>query len=250
MAYGPVWHRTVAVRLRRVVLSRGMRRLLIVTGLVVAGWLLGGLAPHAAHADTAPVLSGGEAPRLRGVVRDMAAAVSEHVGKVGAVARPRPPAADEPPVEIPPVGEATSSPEADKTVGAEPSRRPVSAPERAREGRAGTAARSAAPKTKRKADAVRGIRGMPRDGAARPGTEIRRAVIPADPAPSAPLPDYEGGMLSGTAVPVPSGGGALGGHLGRWSWPAPPSHWAPLRAPRSIPVAVRTAVDESFFSPD
>jgi len=249
VAYGPVWQRTVAVRLRRVVLSRGMRRLLVVTGLVVAGWLLGGLAPHAAHADTAPVLSGGEAPRLRGAVRDMAAAVSEHVRKASAVAKPRPPVADEPPVEIPPAGDTASPPELGKTIEVEPPR-PVSAPERASTGRTETAARSAAPKAKRKAGVVRGVKVAPRGGAVRPSAEIRRAADPADPAPSAPVPDHEGGTLSGTAGPVPSGGGALGGHLGRWSWPAPPSHWAPLRAPRSIPVAVRTAVDESFFSPD
>ncbi|GAA4077901.1 hypothetical protein [Actinomadura miaoliensis] len=246
MTYDPVWQRTVAVRLRRVVLSRGMRRLLVVTGLMVAGWLLGGLASHAAHADTTPVLSGGEAPRLRGVVRDVAAAVSEHAGKAGdAVAKPRPPVADEPPVKILPVGDTTSPARPGKAIGDETSRPvPVGA------GRAETTAHPAAQKAKRRASVVRGMRVGPRDGAARPGAEIRRSTVPVEPAPSAPVHDHEVGTLSGTAGPVLPGGGAPGGHLGRWSWPAPPSDWAPLRAPRSIPVAVRTAVDEPFFSPD
>ncbi|MFD0538323.1 hypothetical protein ACFQY7_36005 [Actinomadura luteofluorescens] len=50
MAGGAVWVRTVSVLLRRAAGGRSLRRLLVLGGLLIAGWLLGGAA-QTAHAD-------------------------------------------------------------------------------------------------------------------------------------------------------------------------------------------------------
>lgn len=60
MAPGPAWMRTVAVPLRRVMFCRTVRRLLVLGGLLVAGWLLGGAGQ--AHAAGTPD-PGAAAPR-------------------------------------------------------------------------------------------------------------------------------------------------------------------------------------------
>lgn len=254
MAYDPVRLRTVAASLRRVALSRGLRRLVVVTGLAVAGWLLGGLASQAAHADTAPVPSDGEAGRrLHDVVRGVAAAFSGKAGNT--VERSQPPS-----VETPISGESGGDADARPDDAAASPRRPategarrVSAPKPVRAERAEAKPRPAAQPRKRRAS-VLPAQVVTRDGAVRGEAHAETPrPAPAAPAPApaapAPMPDQQVGTLAGGTGPVLPGGG-LGGHLTRWSWQAPPRLWAPVRAPRSIPVAVRTAVDEPSFSPD
>jgi hypothetical protein len=77
VAREPMWIRTVTVRLRRVVLAGGRdpiaRRLLVVAGVAVAGWLLGGAG--SAHADTSAARPAvGTPPAVLGTVSDIAAA--------------------------------------------------------------------------------------------------------------------------------------------------------------------------------
>ncbi|WP_433464989.1 hypothetical protein [Spirillospora sp. CA-128828] len=215
--------RTVPVRLSRV----AVRRLLVLGGLLVAGWLLG-CAGHSAHADEVPPV-----PRPAGVVAKTpllkAAVTTVHerepvrrvVRAVAQKAKPGPHVRDASPPKpaVPPAqvaGHEVAPPSPRGIPAAKIHRRPVrpvvSAVSRARTS-IGHGARHA--------------------------VRHHRAPLPA--------PERPGTHSAAGAVVVP---GATAGIpvTGTWA-PAPPRAARP-RVSGALPPAVRTAADEPSFAPD
>jgi hypothetical protein len=225
----------IAALLRR----PGVRRLLVVAGVLAAGWLLGGATAQAAHADTPPPDNGvvgvvEQAP----VIGDAIRASKQVTGAVPHVNLPALPVAG-PLGNVPSVpGDAPSAP------------RPADRP-----------AAPATPSVTHTAhgSATRGERGHGMVAAARGATTrpTKARHVPAHtrsttgkhtaPDGSNPAPAPAGTGMPGTSpLPFDGFGGPLARHFGlRPRTPALPAH-----APCVLPPVVRTAADEPSFAPD
>lgn len=255
MAHGLARARTVFVRSLRVVAARpAVRRLLVICGLVVAGWLLGGLA-GTAHADVSPPCS-----TLGGAVRETGE------GALRAVAP------DAPPAELPEAGSVT--PDAWPADDTAPPRLGDLLPERLPEvvNPPGEQERTEPDRSERTVPAGPGDISTPRghergadDGhTARTGSYEPHAAkasagghrSDAD-RPSHIQPDEDGPVPPmGGDWPLPAAGsafagagGLLGGYLGHSGRTELPQAVPSPRPAVDAPV-VRTAVDEPSFSPD
>lgn len=237
-------------RLRRAVCGRALRRVLVIVGLAVAGWLVGGAAQ--ASADEAPPAPGGQVVPVLNAVRAGAAEATK-VASAPAVAKvPRvveqlgegtapkivPPRID--PGEAggkivtPPPSSSSSGRRSDNGVSWIRTRSAERAPDRA-EGR-----------TVRKAAAV-GERVVPRGFAKKADhTHGKRTV--QRPVSKVPAPPSQGGNAGSVAGPVVFGG--VGGLPGRQAWEPVRHASVLLRASSALPPAVRTAADEPTFAPD
>ncbi|WP_030170196.1 hypothetical protein [Spirillospora albida] len=224
MAHDEARMRAVSVRLRHVVAGRSVRRLLVLAGLVVAGWLIGCLT-QSAHADELPsVPDSGLVTRLDQITRD---------APVPAIA-PRPePEAVRAPLRVVPHPPRAQAPETVRTVTAD----------------APAVRRKAAQRPVRARDRHIEIENRTEAGRQRPAT----AQVPEPvrhhghdtPAPL-PAPASDGSSSAVTLAP-------FGGPIGL----PDDQPWA-LRRPRASSVrlvgvqapAVRTAADEPSFAPD
>ncbi|MFB4303236.1 hypothetical protein [Actinomadura sp. NTSP31] len=226
--------RTVSVRLRRVATGRIVRRLLVLAGLLVAGWILGGMAQQASAAELpAPPEAVADAPVLGKVLPAPHAPIRSVVGAVGHQA---PPVRAVTPVR--PVPPATSAKPAGAAKAAPPAERPA-APRKAH-GAPRHVHGSAVPERRShtRAHAV---------SRPRPASHARHhRAIERHPAPfRAP---GESGTHSATCGGVPIGAAAGLPTVFPWT-PVPPR----VRVPRVfgvVPPAVRTAADEPSFAPD
>ncbi|WP_067481248.1 hypothetical protein [Actinomadura hibisca] len=255
MAFDSALTRAVSALLCRVAASRAVRRLLVVLGLLAAGWLLGGAAQaHAdgpSPADAARVVT--DAPVLGDAVR-VAQTATDHAHRAPRPALPVRAIADEvvknrrpvtptvPPVAVP----------------AAPSARHV---ERAVP-QAQAADKVQAPAVRKAAD----VSWTPRRPAKKAGPAERAHVRKAQhskrhAAPEAadqvgnarslapPLP-----VLAEAGSVLPASGLILIGGIGaaptRRPWALNRPRGVLLRAPGAVPPAVRTAADEPSFAPD
>ncbi|MFD0685936.1 hypothetical protein [Actinomadura fibrosa] len=223
---------TIVVPLRRVATGRMLYRLLVLAGLVVAGWLLGGAhASQAARADELPrplEVVTKASPVLDGAVREAVTParpipdVVEHVAKKAAPVRNEVP----PPVPVPPrVGRPAAAVVA-KTAAAHARPRHVQEHRRA-ERAVARRYKAPVPHSAEHRVAVRGVQHRPA------------------PLPAAPAQDDQHSTAAGLVV---SGGPA--------GLPCVLS-WAPSRPQGSLPrvpgvesPVVRTAADEPSFAPD
>ncbi|MEV4005399.1 hypothetical protein [Actinomadura sp. NPDC049753] len=236
MAGGAVRVGAVSALLRRAAAGRSVRRLLVLGGLLIAGWLLG-CAAQVAHADEPP-----PAP-VTGVVEK-----TPLLGDAVQTVRERRPVREAPgvaaPVEI--VGVVAPEPREEKAAHDVPPPRPEVRvePPAEREPRPVVTEVAAAPETHRKpsAPAVSSL-SRTRPGA---GHAARHVAVRHHPAPS-PVPEkpgthsVTGGVIaSGVAAGFPAAG-----------TPAPAPRRASLRPVfGAVPPAVRTAADEPSFAPD
>lgn len=215
----------VIARPRRVSAGRAVRRLLVLGGLLIAGWLLG-CAAQSAHADEGPAAPA-EVVAKTPVLGDAVTAVHQREpvrGVVRAVAKKAP---REVPVQQVVLPEASNDP---VTVRETP---PAAA--------AGEVSQAQRPARELDAHRVSSV-SVDRTAVAheaRHAVQQHRAPMPA--------PDHpDGGSTVGGVVT-----GALTAGLpdvGTWA-PAPPRAALP-RASCAMPPAVRTAADEPSFAPD
>ncbi|MEU6751312.1 hypothetical protein ABZ914_34295 [Spirillospora sp. NPDC046719] len=246
----------VPVLLRRAVTGRIVRRLLVLAGLLIAGWLLGGMAQHAtARAAELP------APPVRPVPSVPAAPAGEAVPATSATA-----VAD----GAPALGGVLKAPRTPlpSVAGAVKHRTPVQAlapvdPLKPAPERSARAAKAAAPAER--AAGPRKAHGAPRR-TARSAVAVHRSpgrsqavsgtrqashsrhhrAIERHPAPfQAP---GQSGTHSATCGSVPIGAAAGLPTFLPWA-PVPPRACVP-RLFGAVPPAVRTAADEPSFAPD
>lgn len=235
MAGGAVWVGAVPVLLRRAAVGRSLRRLLVLGGLLIAGWLLG-CAAQTAHADEPP-----PAP-VKGVVEkapllgDAVQTVREH--------RPVQAPAVTDPVEV--VHVVAPEPRAEKAVQDVPPPRPEvrGEPVIKRSSRPVVTENAAATESRRRPSAPAVSSPSP----ARPsaGHAARHAVVRHH---QAPLPSPEkpgthsatgGFIVAGVAAGFPAAG----------TWVPAPHRASPRPVFGAVPPAVRTAADEPSFAPD
>ena len=220
--------RTVSVRLRRVAAGRAVQRLLVLGGLLIAGWLLGCAAQSAtAHADELPAPA--RVVARTPVLGRAAAAVHERVPvhrvvRAVTVKVPRT-APDE---ALPQVAPPAQSVE------------PVRAAPRAVERSAPRARHDAAPRASRnlpvrvaKASATRPVVGHA------PHHAVRHPALPA------PRRHGDHSAAGGYAA-----GGLTAGFPASVSWASAPSCASAAHVLGAMPPAVRTAADEPSFVPD
>ncbi|QKW33202.1 hypothetical protein HUT06_03425 [Actinomadura sp. NAK00032] len=215
---------TVSVRLRRVPAGRAVQRLLVLGGLLIAGWLLG-CAAQSAHADELPPPAAhlvAKAP----VLERAAAIVYEHEPVKRAVA---PVAADVPPpvAAPPPVRQAPVRPDV---------RRPAVE-------RASTAAARAVTRSRPEVH----LRGHRAPVVAKKDVHTTRPAaghVVQHPAP--PAPERHGDHSAAAGI----GGGVTAGMPDGVTWAPPPPRASLARASGALPPAVRTAADEPSFAPD
>lgn len=237
MAGGAVWVGAVSVLLRRAAAGRSVQRLLVLGGLLIAGWLLG-CAAQSAHADEPPA-----APSpVTGVVEK-----TPLLGDAVQTVRERRPVPEAPGVADPVgvVHMVAPEPREEKvTQDVSPTRPDVRV-----EPVAGHAPRpvvtevAAAPETHRRPPPA--VTGLSRT---RPsvGHGARHVVVQHRPAPM-PAPEKPG-THSATGGFIMTGAAAGFPAAGTWV-PAP--HRASLRHVfGAVPPAVRTAADEPSFAPD
>ncbi|MEO3825454.1 hypothetical protein [Actinomadura sp. B10D3] len=215
----------VIARPRRVSAGRAVRRLLVLGGLLIAGWLLG-CAAQSAHADegaAAPAEIVAKAPMLGDAVTTVHE--PEPVRRVvRAVAREAP---REVPVQQVVLPKASADPVAVRK-----------GPPAAAVGEASQAQRPAR---------ELGVRRVSKVSVDR--TAVAHGVRHAVQQHQAPMkaPDHpDGGSAAGGVVPGTSATGLP--DVGTWA-PAPPRAALP-RADGAMPPAVRTAADEPSFAPD
>ncbi|MFA1544503.1 hypothetical protein [Actinomadura monticuli] len=212
----------VSVRLRRVAAGRAVQRLLVLGGLLIAGWLLG-CAAQSAHADEIPPPMAVVAKTP--VLGETVTAVHERGEPVRRVVRSV--------VEKAPrqVAQQVSTPVWD----APAAHRPAAVSE---------TAEAPAPEARKQPNggAVPGVSKIPRT---RPslGQGARHAV--RHPSPPAPERHGEHSAAGGLVA-----NGAVAGFPTALTW-APASPCASIaRACGALPPAVRTAADERSFAPD
>ncbi|MEV0660524.1 hypothetical protein ACIBI3_00365 [Actinomadura luteofluorescens] len=236
MAGGAVWVGTVSVLLRRAAGGRSVRRLLVLGGLLIGGWLLG-CAAQSAHADErpppAPVAGVVEKTPLLG---DAVQTVREH-----RPVREAPGVTD--PVEV--VRVVAPEPHAQKVAQDVPPPRPEVRGEPVIEPAPRPVVTEAAalePHHRPSAPAVSSL-SMTRPSV---GHAARHVVVRHHPAPMPP--PEKPGTHSATGGFIMTGVAAGFPTAGTWV-PAP--HRASLRpAFGAVPPAVRTAADEPSFAPD
>jgi hypothetical protein len=231
--------RTVPVLLRRAVTGRIVRRLLVLAGLLIAGWLLGGMAQQAT-ASAAELPAPPAPPAPAEVVAD-GAPVLAHVlhaprppipSVAGAVRHPAPvraPALVEPAKPAEPVRAAKAAAPADRHA----------SPQKAH-GVPRPAARNAV-RVRRSPDRSHAVSGT------REASHVRQhRALERHPAPFQ-APDRSG-THSVTCGGVPIGAAAGLPTVFPWA-PVPPRACVP-RNVGAVPPAVRTAADEPSFAPD
>ncbi|WP_131737328.1 hypothetical protein [Actinomadura roseirufa] len=208
--------RAVPVPLRRV-----LRRLLAVAGLVIAGWLLGGVA----HADELPatseIVERAAPPVLGRVVNQVVTPSVPMPVSVPEVARR--------PVVMAPVPDAHAAP-----VQAVPARhrRPAKAPV--------PLPRAHAPRVQR--PHLARSAGVRKEKAAPQMRRVRHTPAPVAPAHAPADSRSKIGGLSPSGGPV--------GLPGAPAWALGRPRVSPPPALRPVPPAVRTAADEPSFAPD
>ncbi|WUH99992.1 hypothetical protein OHR68_42010 [Spirillospora sp. NBC_00431] len=229
MAGDAAWAGAVAVPPRRVaVVGRVVRRMLVLGGLLIAGWLLG-CAAQSAQADELPAAPSrlvAEAPVLGHAVD--AATARPPVSPVPDVVRvedppPKESVAVEEPVTrgvVPPVEVSESPPEvgeASVTGGVR-----VSRPHRA-------------------AHVVVSAQTVEMDDG-----HVSRRIVRHHPAPPQ-APEWPDDHSAAGALAV---SGATAGFSNAVMWAPAPSRAPSVRLPGTVPPAVRTAADEPSFAPD
>lgn len=227
MAHGVARMRAVSVRLRHVAVGRFVRRLLVLAGLVVAGWLLGCLT-QSASADEVPAPGSKLVTRLDQITRDV---------PVPGVA-PRPEAVPKPevvraPLRVVPPLPRVEAPETVRTVTADAPavrRDPAERPVRTRDRHVEVDDRAEAEQRQPTAAHV---------------PEPVRHHGHDTPAPI-PAPTSDG---SSSAVTSASLGGPIG-LPGDLSWALQRPHVSYVRVHGVEAPAVRTAADEPSFAPD
>ncbi|NKZ02772.1 hypothetical protein [Actinomadura latina] len=226
----------VSVRLRRVAAGRAAQRLLVLAGLLIAGWLLG-CAAQSAHADEMPAPAQvvartpvlGEAVATvhqREPVHRVVRAVADKAPRTEPVQTPRivaPPLQDETAV---PVAEPKAPPPVVESL-ALPARR-LDVP------RVSPARFSVSPAQFSKVSTTRSV--------ARPGSDDG-VQHPAMPAPQRHGDHPDTGGLAGNGAPAGFPATAIP------AVPAPPRAMT-ARVLGALPPAVRTAADEPSFAPD
>lgn len=221
---------TVFVRLCRVPTGRAVRRLLVLGGLLIAGWLLG-CAAQSAHADELPPPAAhlvAKAP----VLERAAAIVHEHEPVKRAVA---PVTADVPPAAAPelppPVRQAPVRPDA---------RRPDAV-------RSSTSAVRVAKRPRPDVHLpARGHRAPAVSKVAHTRPAIAQAPRHAVQHPAPPAPERHGDHSDAAGI----GGGVTAGCPDTVTWVPPPPRAPLARVSGALPPAVRTAADEPSFAPD
>ncbi|WP_153534218.1 hypothetical protein [Actinomadura macrotermitis] len=240
---------SVVGAIRALLRSRAVHRLLVLAGIVTAGWLLGGAA-HAAHADGPPVPDASRVtagvPMVGGTLRAVGDGASRavHDGAVRAVqdGASRAVRAVRPAVS-PPVRDGAGRPGAGRNA-----RRPEPRP-----GASWTSRRPA--ERALGGPAVRAAHHRPAATGASKATRTRpvpaAARASAQPAQTPPVPvpaPAQAGSLSPVTGPVPLGG--ITGPPARGPWAPTRPAGVLLRASGAVPPAVRTAADEPSFAPD
>ncbi|MFC9971469.1 hypothetical protein ACFVH6_11305 [Spirillospora sp. NPDC127200] len=255
MAFDSALKRAVSALLCRVAASRAVRRLLVVLGLMAAGWLLGGAAQ--AHADgpvpadasrvvtDAPVL--GDAVRVARAAADREAQVPVPrpalpvrtiVGE--AVKERRPVEAAVPPAAVPDARPVERN--VPQTV--RPRAEAVEAP-----ADRNTAAASLTPRRPVAKKAEDAERALVRKAHLKRHTAPEASDQAGDARPLAPLPaPAEAGSALPTSGLILIGG--IGAPPARRAWALNRPRGVLLRAPGAVPPAVRTAADEPSFAPD
>ncbi|POM26627.1 hypothetical protein BTM25_10300 [Actinomadura rubteroloni] len=239
MTFGTM-RRVVSALLRR----PAVRRLLVVAGVLVAGWLLGGASAQAAHADEpAPgsdvvgVVT--EAPVIGDAIR-----ASQQV--TATVPRPSTglPVADVPHVD--PIRNIVPA-----VPGVTPNRPRAERPATPRTPTTELAGRriAHAEQAHGTAPAPRAVQVDAGDATGHAPAHARlSAKRPASPGTSIPAPDQTGQALPGTtALPL---GGVGGPTTARRLGAHPRTRALPAHAPGVLPPVVRTAADEPSFAPD
>ncbi|MFC5186971.1 hypothetical protein [Actinomadura harenae] len=263
--------RTSAVTavLRRAVVHRAVHRLLLLAGLVAAGWLIGGAAQ--AFADSAPSRGTTVAPAAAapggllhapdGIVRGASAVLGDRPPVPAALATaprggtpvplPGHPALSVTPASRPSVPPAQDPPEERGTSGVDVTRPGAEELTTARLGRTVSAGSG---------DAVARTSTLTRRTAAGADLKITRAHVRRSVTrtvhrgantpvtPVAPAPAQATGASAPAAGPVLFGG--FGGVLLRRSWTPRRPGAVLLRVLNEVPPAVRGAADEPSFAPD
>lgn len=236
MAGGAVRVGAVSVLPRRAAFGRSLRRLLLLGGLLIAGWFLG-CAAQSAHADEPPPAPVAGVVEKAPLLGDAVQTVREHrpVGEAPGVADP-----------VGVVGVVAPKPREEKVAHDVPPPPPDVRvePSAKRKPRPAVTEVAAAPETHRRASAP-AVSSISRT---RPsvGHGARHAVVRHHPAPS-PLPEKPGThsatggfIVSGVAAGIPAAGTFV---------PAP-HRASPRPVLGAVPPAVRTAADEPSFAPD
>ncbi|NEA23863.1 hypothetical protein [Actinomadura bangladeshensis] len=230
MAGGAAQIRMVPVRLRRVVAERAVQRLLVLGGLLIAGWLLG-CAAQAAHADELP-----PPPSAAGVVAKtpvLGQAVTavherEPVHRVvRAVVAKAPRAVTQEPA-TPPTRDIPAIPVAGRLDAASKVAQPAPASHV-----------HPGPQGSRSAPTVLQVsRTRPSIGHVT-SHDVRHPAVPA--------PQQHGDHSAAGGVAI---GGLTAGVPNTGSWAPAPPRASVARVVGAIPPAVRTAADEPSFAPD
>ncbi|WP_329518657.1 hypothetical protein [Spirillospora sp. NBC_01491] len=236
----------VPVPLRRAVAGRTIRRILVIVGLITAGWLLGGAAQACAAEQPAPADVVKGATVLNGTVRAARNVVlpGARKGIRGVVVKPRTVA---PPPESGGAGapHAVSPPE--ETVR---KRVRAVAPVPVRAGRVSRAPARPRSGTSAERSPRKGLAAIVARPGASEGVQARPAPRPAPvPRERVPAPDPHRAGASGPVAGPVLLGGLSGLPAGRPWIPARPRPVL-LHAPGAVPPAVRTAADEPSFAPD
>ncbi|MFB4308229.1 hypothetical protein [Actinomadura sp. GTD37] len=217
--------RTVFVRLRRVAAGRAVQRLLVLGGLLIAGWLLGcaaqsasaqaaELPPPAAVFAKAPVLG-----QTVATVHERGEPVRQVVVRTVAEKAPQ-------------TVVHTASPQIEGVVGVSPATR--------RPDVASKPARAPAPKVHEQFH-DRGVPGVAERASV--GHLTRHAF--KDPSMPAPARHGDHSAAGGLVV-----NGATAGFPNTVAWDPVPPRASIARASGALPPAVRTAADEPTFAPD
>ncbi|TYB48845.1 hypothetical protein [Actinomadura chibensis] len=229
MAGGAAWPGAVSVLARRAV-----RRVLVLAGLVVAGWLLGCAAQAAAHADELPAVPS----RVVAGTPVLGSAVETAPRPVGHVVQE---VSEKAPVEREPVTLAPPPPplESPAISGISETPRPAAKAHESRAVPAGHSAPAAPLIQQRRAVKIGHV-------APAAGGRAAHRIVRQHPAPMrAPAPPGDHSTIGGTAS-----SGVIAGFPNVLAWtPAPPRASVP-RALGALPPAVRTAADEPSFAPD
>ncbi|MFF0525802.1 hypothetical protein ACFYTC_44515 [Actinomadura nitritigenes] len=241
----------VPVLPRRAVTGRIARRLLVLAGLLIAGWLLGGMAQHAtARAAELPVPSVPAAPAGETVPATSATAVADGAPALAGVLKaPRAP--------LPSVAGAVKHRTPVQALAPVDPLKPATPERSARAAKAAAPAeRAAGPRKahgapRRMARSAVAVHRSPGRSQAVSGTRQashtrHHRAIERHPAPfQAP---GQSGTHSATCGGVPIGAAAGLPTVLPWA-PVPPRACVPRRF-GAVPPAVRTAADEPSFAPD